>query len=189
MDQLQSVLAEVVRSKTGEEVLAPHPDGHVGVFSSPTEKVCTPPRYCYGMPDLKQVASIGIHLRHRVTSHGFSLNVTPDPIPWFDLVLACGLADVKAISLHQIMLREAVQSGVIPGGVRLPQWQTTGIDVAAGLAEALGRQMSFLMSDDGDAEVSEELVEIRDLVKRVEEEAARVNRERAWPERPNVADS
>jgi hypothetical protein len=53
--------------------------------------------------DLSQVASIGIHLRHRVTSHGFSLNVTPEPIPWFDLVLACGLADVRATSIARLL--------------------------------------------------------------------------------------
>lgn len=56
-------------------------------------------------PPASQISSIGIHVRHRLTSHGFSLNVTQQPIDWFDLVLACGLADVHAASLQGLLER------------------------------------------------------------------------------------
>lgn len=43
-----------------------------------------------------KLASIGVQVRHRLTTHGFAFNVTPEPLAWFDQVVACGLADVKA---------------------------------------------------------------------------------------------
>ena len=39
VDWLQSVLADYIRDQGCEGILAPHPEGHVGVFASPTEKV------------------------------------------------------------------------------------------------------------------------------------------------------
>jgi lipoyl(octanoyl) transferase 2 len=46
-------------------------------------------------PDVK-IASIGVQVRHRLTSHGFAYNVSHEPLEWFNQVVACGLADVKA---------------------------------------------------------------------------------------------
>lgn len=43
VDWLQGILADYVRDQGCEGILAPHPDGHVGVFASPTEKVRSPP--------------------------------------------------------------------------------------------------------------------------------------------------
>lgn len=60
--------------------LAHVPSEHTGVFLDPTTKV----------------ASIGVQVRHRLTTHGFAMNVTQEPLEWFDKVVACGLADVKA---------------------------------------------------------------------------------------------
>jgi lipoyl(octanoyl) transferase len=51
-----------------------------GVFLDPTTKI----------------GSIGVQIRHRLTSHGFALNVTQEPVAWFDQVVACGLVGVKA---------------------------------------------------------------------------------------------
>ena len=56
------------------------PSEHTGVFLDAQTKV----------------ASIGVQVRHRLTTHGFALNVTPEPLPWFNKVVACGLPDVKA---------------------------------------------------------------------------------------------
>ncbi|KAI0651457.1 lipoyltransferase [Trametes meyenii] len=47
-----------------------------------------------------KVASIGVQVRHRLTTHGFALNVTSEPLQWFDRVVACGLTDVKAGSIE-----------------------------------------------------------------------------------------
>jgi lipoate-protein ligase B len=60
------------------------PSHHTGVFLDPNTKI----------------ASIGIQVRHRLTSHGFALNLTSEPLPWFDQVVACGLDDVKAGSVE-----------------------------------------------------------------------------------------
>jgi lipoyl(octanoyl) transferase len=44
VDYLQRLLAEYCTEDMAlQNILAPHPDGHVGVFSSPTEKVRSSP--------------------------------------------------------------------------------------------------------------------------------------------------
>ncbi|PPQ71841.1 hypothetical protein CVT25_006361 [Psilocybe cyanescens] len=60
------------------------PSEHTGVFLDPVTKI----------------ASIGIQVRHRLTSHGFALNITREPLAWFDKIVACGLDDVKAGSIE-----------------------------------------------------------------------------------------
>ncbi|KAG9055372.1 hypothetical protein FS842_002394 [Serendipita sp. 407] len=57
---------------------------HTGVFFSDTEKL----------------ASIGMQVRHGLTSHGFAINITSEPLSWFNQVVACGLADVRAASIQ-----------------------------------------------------------------------------------------
>ncbi|KAF8816456.1 chloroplast lipoate protein ligase [Phlegmacium glaucopus] len=60
------------------------PSEHTGVLLDPTNKI----------------ASIGVQIRHRLTSHGFALNLTTEPLSWFDQIVACGLIDVKAVSVE-----------------------------------------------------------------------------------------
>jgi len=57
---------------------------HTGVFLDPTTKI----------------ASIGVQIRHRLTSHGFAINISREPLAWLDRVIACGLGDVKAGSVE-----------------------------------------------------------------------------------------
>ena len=57
---------------------------HTGVFLEPTQKI----------------GSIGVQIRHRLTSHGFALNITREPLSWFDQIVSCGLVDVKAVSVE-----------------------------------------------------------------------------------------
>ncbi|SCZ89234.1 BZ3500_MvSof-1268-A1-R1_Chr1-1g01047 [Microbotryum saponariae] len=59
-----------------------YPLEHTGVFTSPTLKI----------------GSIGIHMRHRISLHGFAINVEEQTRRWFDMIVACGLDDVKATS-------------------------------------------------------------------------------------------
>ena len=49
-------------------------------------------------PDERKVASVGVHLRRQVASHGVGLNVTVD-LWWFDRIVACGLPEKKATSI------------------------------------------------------------------------------------------
>ncbi|CAE6502417.1 unnamed protein product [Rhizoctonia solani] len=64
--------------------LTHYPSEHTGVFLSPDEKI----------------ASIGVHVRHRLTTHGIAMNITREPTAWFDQVVACGLDGVRAASIE-----------------------------------------------------------------------------------------
>ncbi|WVQ95165.1 lipoyl(octanoyl) transferase [Kwoniella sp. CBS 9459] len=183
VEHLQAMLAEYAREDLGlQDILAPHPDGHVGVFSSPTEKF----------------ASIGIHLRHRITSHGFAMNITPQPIPWFDLVLACGLADVHAVSLHDLLARSSPSSSSSSSSSSfsdtIPPVPLTVSDTAEALIPKFGQMFNrdILPLDEGSArgseEESEEVESIRRLVARAEEEARAENEKNGgWPSRPDLS--
>lgn len=48
----------------------------------------------------KKIASVGVHLRRYVTSHGIGLNVTTD-LSWFNRIVACGLVGKKATSFEK----------------------------------------------------------------------------------------
>jgi lipoate-protein ligase B len=79
--RLQRMLSLYLREVHG---LTPATSEHTGVFLGANEKV----------------ASIGVQVRHRLTTHGFAMNVTREPRAWFDEIVACGLADVKAVSVQ-----------------------------------------------------------------------------------------
>jgi lipoyl(octanoyl) transferase len=46
----------------------------------------------------RKIASVGVHLSHGVSSHGFAVNVDNDLDP-FSRVVACGLPDVRMTSM------------------------------------------------------------------------------------------
>lgn len=60
------------------------PSEHTGVFVDPTKKI----------------GSIGVQIRQRLTSHGFALNLTNEPLSWFDQIISCGLVGVNAVSVE-----------------------------------------------------------------------------------------
>ncbi len=94
--RLQRVLSLHLREAHG---LAPTASEHTGVFLGECEKV----------------ASIGVQVRHRLTTHGFAMNVTREPRAWFDEVVACGLADVKAASIEGATGRKVQVGTEVPG--------------------------------------------------------------------------
>jgi lipoate-protein ligase B len=108
--RLQRVLALHLREAHG---LVPVASEHTGVFLGEREKV----------------ASIGVQVRHRLASHGFALNVTREPRAWFDEIVACGLADVKAASIER-----ATGSRDLDVGMEVP-----------GIVERFGRVMERQM--------------------------------------------
>ncbi|KAF9458741.1 hypothetical protein BDZ94DRAFT_69914 [Collybia nuda] len=75
------------------------PLGHTGVFLDATTKI----------------GSIGVQVRHRLTSHGFALNITQEPIPWFDQIVACGLEGVSAGSVEGAKQKDVRVEDEIPG--------------------------------------------------------------------------
>ncbi|KAG1749631.1 lipoyltransferase [Suillus paluster] len=75
------------------------PSDHTGVFLDPATKI----------------ASIGVQVRHRLTTHGFAMNVTEEPLEWFRRVVACGLADVKAGCIVEAEGKNVRVEDVVPG--------------------------------------------------------------------------
>ena len=48
-----------------------------------------------------KIASVGVHLRRYISSHGIALNISPD-LDWFDRIVACGLPEKKATSFERL---------------------------------------------------------------------------------------
>jgi lipoyl(octanoyl) transferase len=65
----------------GEPALSPRP---VGVWVGP-----------------RKIASLGIHLRHWVTTHGFALNVSTD-LSFFGGIVACGMPGAPMTSIERL---------------------------------------------------------------------------------------
>ncbi len=119
--RLQRMLSLHLREAHG---LTPKTSEHTGVFLSAHEKV----------------ASIGVQVRHRLTTHGFAMNITREPRAWFDEIVACGLADVKAASIEDATGRRVDVGMEVPGIVerfgRVMERQMVPLDVGYGeLAE------------------------------------------------------
>ncbi|MCJ1308291.1 hypothetical protein MMC25_001944 [Agyrium rufum] len=51
-----------------------------------------------------KLASVGVHMRRNVTSHGVGINVTTD-LGWFDRIVACGLEGKRATSFERLGVR------------------------------------------------------------------------------------
>jgi lipoyl(octanoyl) transferase len=49
----------------------------------------------------RKIASLGIHLRHWVTTHGFALNVTTD-LSFFSGIVACGMPSAPMTSIEEL---------------------------------------------------------------------------------------
>lgn len=80
----------------------------------------------------RKIASIGIHVRHWVTSHGFALNVTND-LQDFGLIVPCGISGVEMTSL-------ARERGASPSGSAAGElWGETVTAISAAMGAVFGR--------------------------------------------------
>jgi lipoate-protein ligase B len=123
--QLQRILSLHLLEAHG---LTPAPPSeNMGVFLSAREKV----------------ASIGVQVRHRLTAHGFAMNVTREPQAWFDQIVAWGLADVKAVSVEGATGRKVEVGGEVPGIVerfgRVMERQMVPLDLDVGSSGELAK--------------------------------------------------
>ncbi|KAI0006172.1 lipoyltransferase [Russula compacta] len=119
--RLQRILSLHLQEAHG---LTPTASEHTGVFLGKHDKV----------------ASIGVQVRHRLTMHGFAMNITHEPRAWFDQIVACGLADVKAASIEVATGRNLEVGIEVPGIVerfgRVMERQMVPLEVRSGeLAE------------------------------------------------------
>jgi lipoyl(octanoyl) transferase len=76
-----------------------------------------------------KIGSIGVQVRHRLTTHGFALNVTNEPLNWFNRIVACGLDDVKAGSVESAT------------GTRPEDMGKEAEAIVANFSEVTGREM------------------------------------------------
>jgi lipoyl(octanoyl) transferase len=65
--------------------------GMTGVWTSSTD-----PEH----PQAK-IAAIGVHISRGVTSHGFALNLTNEPLDYFPLIVPCGIASKPVTSIEK----------------------------------------------------------------------------------------
>jgi lipoyl(octanoyl) transferase len=85
---------EYVRTLERGLVEALRAEGVAGVRARPEDR----PDYTGVWVEDRKIASIGVHLSRRVTTHGWAVNVENDLQP-FEWVVACGLAGVSMTSL------------------------------------------------------------------------------------------
>jgi len=104
------------------------------------------------------------------------MNLTPEPISWFDLVTACGLTDVRATSIHDMMKRLAVPNDTQP---RLPSIRDVAEDLIPKFGQVYKREMRDL-ADGGESE-------LREMVAKAEEAAVEQNKTRGWPSEPDLS--
>jgi lipoate-protein ligase B len=114
----------------------------VGSFVSPTQKI----------------ASIGLHIKRHITSHGFVLNVDNQCIPWFRNIVACGLTDVTATSIQHQHDSLRAPEDLLDGKLRIPLSVQDVVPVAAEeFGKVFGRPLIEESAlDDADLEGSEE---------------------------------
>ncbi|KAI4196885.1 MAG: hypothetical protein LQ350_006254 [Teloschistes chrysophthalmus] len=55
--------------------------------------------------DGRKIASVGVHLRRYISSHGIGLNIGNEVLPWFERIVMCGLPGKKATSFESQGIR------------------------------------------------------------------------------------
>ncbi len=61
-----------------------------------------------------KVAAIGVHISRWITTHGFALNVTEEPLPYFQGIVPCGITDGGVTSMERILGRRVEPRDVVP---------------------------------------------------------------------------
>ncbi|KAF7798613.1 hypothetical protein EIP86_009835 [Pleurotus ostreatoroseus] len=112
-----------------------------------------------------KIASIGVQVRHRLTTHGFAFNVTPEPLAWFKQVVACGLADVKAGCIAEASQEFDADQVTVEGEIE---------GLVERFGRVFGRDMEKLDVERGG--------EVEEAIAEVEEEAGRVGPWHTAPE-------
>lgn len=101
------------------------------------------------------------------------MNLTQEPVRWFDLVTACGLTDVRATSIHDMLLATGKE------GRALPTVRQTAEMLVPRFGQVYKREI-LDVRDGGEAE-------LLDLCEKAEEAAIQHNqRSGGWPSEPEL---
>ena len=79
---LRSVEEALIRTLSAYGISSERNTGYTGVWTN-----------------RRKIVSIGVHARDWVTWHGFALNVTLEPLRYFDLIVPCGIVGVEMTSI------------------------------------------------------------------------------------------
>ena len=93
----------LIRTTAAFGVTSTRIDGLTGVWLE------SPPR---------KIASIGIHLKKWVSTHGYALNVDLDPAPFTEWITACGIEDAMFTSLARELDRPVHVADVRPAAAQ-----------------------------------------------------------------------
>lgn len=105
-----------------------------------------------------KLASIGVQVRHRLTTHGVAVNVTKEPLQWFENIVACGLVGVKAGCIE-----ERIMDVLSP----TPSVETEAHAFAKLFGQNFGRQMQPLIDVTGD-EATDEVRKVKEMIEEIE---------------------
>jgi lipoyl(octanoyl) transferase len=70
-------------------------------YGIPTERVPGMTGVWTQASSQSKVAAIGVHISRGVTSHGFALNVTSEPLDYFPLIVPCGITTKPVTSIEK----------------------------------------------------------------------------------------
>ncbi|KAG7099554.1 hypothetical protein E1B28_001387 [Marasmius oreades] len=113
-----------------------------------------------------KIASIGVQVRHRLTTHGFAMNITREPEKWFERVVACGLVGVRAGSIEGALERQNRVQNEMTVATEIP-------DLIKHFGKVFGRELVELDFGKGG--------EIEDAIQEMEKEATELGE---WPRAP-----
>jgi lipoyl(octanoyl) transferase len=93
----------VIRTLAAVDIEGERIEGLTGVW------LTSPPR---------KIASIGVHISHWVTTHGYALNVDLDPAPFTQWITACGLEDAAFTTVARELGRPIGVDDIRPAAVQ-----------------------------------------------------------------------
>jgi len=93
LEYLRMLEETLIRTLAEYAIAAVRVEGQTGVWMPPTDRSAPPAK----------IASIGVRVdAHRITRHGFALNVNPEMEYWHGII-ACGLENQAKTSLAQLL--------------------------------------------------------------------------------------